>query len=111
MKYADFEFYSEIYCGTDIPKEEFAHFELKAVAEINAFINADKEGFEAAEELKLCICEICDILYDTNFHEGINYERNDGYWVSYDKERTKEGRIRSCVHKYLGKSGLLYRGR
>ena len=110
MNKADYKFYSEIYGGTTIKEEDFEHFMLKASAKADALLNDEKKDLEADDKFKLCVCEICDILYDEKTHEGINYERNDGYWVSYDGKSTDDI-IKKCVFTWLGSSGALYRGK
>ena len=111
MGYVDFGFYKENYCGTVVPEDEFSHYELKASAKINYFINTELEKCDVTDEIKFAVCEVCDILYEGELHSGIEYERNDGYWVSYEENMTTEERIRSCVKTWLFSSGLLYRGR
>ena len=110
MAYCDYEFYSEIYCGNVVPQEEFLNLAIRATAHLKAYVE-DLEDEEICDEVKFCMCEICDLLYTADLHSGIEYERNDGYWVSYESELNTSKRIESCVKTWLSSSGLLYRGR
>ena len=111
MGYVDFDFYSEIYCGTTVGREEFPHYEKKASKRLGAFINEELDKVSEIDEVKFAICEICDILCSAELHSGIEYERNDGYWVSYEDTLSTDERIKSCAKSWLMQTGLLYRGR
>lgn len=110
MSYADYEFYKAEYCGNVVSEEDFACYEKKASCQIEKYIGGELDNSEVTDEVKYAVCEICDILCENESHAGIDYERNDGYWVSYEKGLSLSDKIKSCVHTWLYSSGLLYRG-
>jgi len=111
LSYADYSFYKEQYCGITVPEDEFTQYELKACAKVNSFINCELKDDELTDEVRFAVCEVADILYEGESRSGIEYERNDGYWVSYEESLRTDDRIKSCVYTWLYRSGLLYRGR
>lgn len=111
MSYADYEFYKEVYRGMTVSEDDFAHYELKACAQLDSFLCCKPDEATMCDEIKFAVCEICDILCEADSHSGIEYERNDGYWVSYEEGLTAKDRIKSCIFTWLKGSGLLYRGR
>ncbi|MBR2500550.1 MAG: hypothetical protein IKB60_05680 [Clostridia bacterium] len=111
MVYADYTFYKDEYCGTYVGEEDFSHLVLLAGAKMRAFLNCEPEEGDITDEFKFAVCEICDLLLASLNHSGIEYERNDGYWVSYEDEEKTDARIKSCIKTWLKGSELLYRGR
>ena len=110
MSYADYKFYNEQYCGNTVTEDDFPHYEKRAVFQLGRFLGTELSFDEITDEVRYAVCEICDILCETDSHSGIEYERNDGYWVSYESGLSAKDKIKSCVHTWLSGSGLLYRG-
>ncbi len=110
MSYTDYKFYNEQYCGNTVSEDDFLHYEKKASFILDRFIGGRLDELEVTDEVKYAVCEICDILCEADSHSGIEYERNDGYWVSYESGLSLNDKIKSCVHTWLSASGLLYRG-
>ena len=111
MIYADYTFYKEQYCGTYVPEEDFQNLAIRAKSKLDAIISCEVSQDDICDELKFALCEICDLLLASDNHSGIEYERNDGYWVSYEDEQKTDDRIKSCVKTWLSGTDLLYRGR
>ncbi len=111
MVYVDYSFYKDEYCGTYVPEEDFDNLSVRATAKLNAYLGGELEEDEITDEVKFAICEICDLMLASLNHSGIEYERNDGYWVSYEDEERTDARIISCIKTWLAGSELLYRGR
>lgn len=111
LTYADYSFYTEEYCGNKIEESDFDRLAVKAAAVINSYTGQILENDEITDEVKCAACEICDILYAEESHEGMKYERNDGYWVSYEERDVYTEKIEKCVKTWLMSGGLLYRGR
>lgn len=109
MKLADYIFYKEQYCGTALDEGEFSHYINKASKHLLRYVGELSET-ERSDEVRFCVCELCDILCEADTHSGIDYERNDGYWVSYDGTMSLCDKIKDCVFTWLSGSGLLYRG-
>ena len=61
------------------------------------------------DDVKMCICETAEFLYEKAKTSGIISENNDGYSVRFEQGKTEEG-IYNIAVKWLSKSGLLYRG-
>lgn len=100
-------FYGRTY-GKDakIPLESFHLWQMRAVAEINRITTEDISDF-SDENIKMCVCEVAEFLYENEKRDGIVSESNDGYSVHFEKGERK---IYDIVNKWLSKSGLLYRG-
>lgn len=110
MVYADLIFYTEDYCGSVIPEDEFNNYALKSSKRIEFYTGSIEDG-ELTDDIKFAACEVADILYQDEVHGNIKYERNDGYWVSYDEGTCVDESIEKCIKTWLSGSGLLYRGR
>jgi len=111
MVYADYEFYREHYLGEELTEKEFCALAIRASAKIDCLINGEIDPDDICDELKFAVCEVSEILKSSNGHNGINYERNDGYWISYEDKSQIERKICSAVKTWLCDTGLLYRGR
>lgn len=110
MSLADYVFYKEQYCGTSLDEGEFLSYIKKAEKLLLRYVGGELTEADICDEIRLCVCEICDILSEADTHSGIDYERNDGYWVSYDTGMTLSDKVKECVFTWLSSSGLLYRG-
>lgn len=102
-------FYGRIYANdAKIPLESFYLWEKRAVAELNRITARDLTQ-DPDENVKMCICEVAEFLFETAERDGIVSESNDGYSVRYDNADIPEG-IYKIAEKWLTGSGLLYRG-
>lgn len=81
------------------------------------FDNID-ESTAIPYEVKMCVCEIAEILFRDDQHDidrgGVASESVVGWSKSYESseqtEKKKQKRIRDCVYMWLSDTGLLYCG-
>lgn len=104
-----FQYYKNVYCGRKIKDEydfcpilNLAKAYMKKYACENA--NIDYE----TEEIKNCVCEICDILFTKKEQEALESESFDTFKKNY-KSVEWEKQIFAVMSLYLPQS-LLYRG-
>jgi hypothetical protein len=117
--YADYAFYAETYLGRTIPNEkDFAYYALRAseIIDSKTFGRID----EITPAVKMACCAAADELYSdasarAKAAGGISSESVDGYSVSYraynaESEKAAEKRVNAAIKRYLGSTGLMYRG-
>ena len=117
--YADYAFYTDKYLGRIIPNEnDFAYYALRASEII------DNKTFGRINEItpavQLACCAAADELYSDASAKakaagGISSESVDGYSVSYrayntEAEKAAEKRVNAAIKRYLGGTGLMFRG-
>ena len=117
--YADYAFYTDKYLGRIIPNEnDFAYYALRASEII------DSKTFGRINEItpavQLACCAAADELYSDASAKakaagGISSESVDGYSVSYrayntEAEKAAEKRVNAAIKRYLGSTGLMFRG-
>lgn len=103
----DLFFYNEFFGGNGvIPAEEFPLWKSRAEKELLVICGGKLDD---SENVKLCICEIAELLYKNSLADGVVSENNDGYSVSYEK-RDVRNKILHTAKCYLSGTGLLYRG-
>ncbi len=116
--YADYEFYKDTFGGTMISESEFTRLMIIASAYV------DKITFNRAMEiseddptyrlLKLAACDIAEVLKREDEGGEIQSESVGSYSVSYADTPTKklslEEKIIQAGKRYLGNTGLMYRG-
>lgn len=119
--YATYAFYLADYHGNKFHDEEaFNRVEARAEDELDAMtsgrIKTMKDKFmdnDLAKKIRKCVCAMAEVLQDSeSIQAGINSESNDGYSVSFSATAYTDARkvIKNAVFRYLGDSGLLYRG-
>lgn len=117
--YTDYAFYSGEYLGRVITSEkDFAYYALRASEII------DSKTFGRINEItpavKMACCAAADELYSDASAKakaagGISSESVDGYSVSYrayntEAEKAAEKRVNAAIKRYLGGTGLMFRG-
>ena len=117
--YADYAFYTDKYLGRIIPNEnDFAYYALRASEII------DNKTFGRINEItpavQLACCAAADELYSdasarAKAASGVSSESVDGYSVSYrayntEAEKAAEKRANAAIKRYLGSTGLMFRG-
>ena len=106
---ADLIFYSENFGGNcKIPADEFPAWEVRA-GKILSKMSGGKSDSEDIDSVKMCICEIAELLYEENKRKGILSENNDGYSVKYENGDIKN-RIGQVASLWLSGTDILYRG-
>lgn len=111
MKYIDEIFYTEVYCNMQdgiIPPDVFPVWVRRAEAILDRITCGNIT--EATEPVKLCVCEIAELMYKDVQAGNIASENNDGYSISYVKQKPQAVRIGDIARTYLAGTGLLYRG-
>ena len=109
MRYVDFDYYKNTFCGRQIAsEEEFNSLEVRARAYV------DKITFGRAradmDEVKNAVCACCEVYQTYGQHEGISSEDNDGYRVTYlSNSRLMANRLYRSAQLYLSEE-LMYRG-
>lgn len=117
--YADYAFYTDKYLGRIIPNEnDFAYYALRA-SEIIDSKTFGRIG-EITSAVKMACCAAADELYSdasarAKAASGVSSESVDGYSVSYrayntEAEKAAEKRANAAIKRYLGSTGLMFRG-
>lgn len=117
--YANYAFYSGEYLGRVITSEkDFAYYALRAseIIDSKTFGRID----EITPAVKMACCAAADELYSDASAKakaagGISSESVDGYSVSYrayntEAEKAAEKRVNAAIKRYLGGTGLMFRG-
>ena len=102
---AEFEFYRSTFCGEKIPEAEFGKWSRRAANMLSAWVC---EGAPESDNMRLCICDIAEYLYENADRNGVVREENDGYGVTYSSEQT--GGAYDIARQWLLADGVLYRG-
>lgn len=132
--YADYGFYENEYLlGKEavIVEGLFPYYARVATQEIKNVIRLDMvdDNLQATEEMKMATCEIAELLASldnnsisdadgnkTSVPTGVSSERVGEYSVTYsgntasEKEAAKKQGVKSIVKRWLGLTGLLFRG-
>lgn len=118
MIYADYDFYTAKYLGNKIPEKDFERYALRASEEL------DNRTFgriaDITPAIRKACCAVAEVLYSDSVsraksERGISSEKVGNYSVSYsgssaETEKIVSRRVKSEIEKYLGNTGLLYRG-
>lgn len=91
-----------------VPIAEFVYYERRAEAELSALTMRKIERTEITNNIKNCVCEVMEYLFNLDQRGDIKSENNDGYSVTFTDE-TKSERILAIARIYLPHK-LLYRG-
>lgn len=120
MAYANFEYYKNSFKGSIITDSTtFNSMSEKATDYINS-VTFDRIT-EVNDKIKRCCCALAEtILYKSDLDSGkvIESEKNGSYSVTYAKntntnastDSAYQKRLKSICLKYLGNTGLMYRG-
>ena len=102
----DYLYYKKDYNGKIIAdREDFERCEKVACRYMQSVINPDAEYSE--DDVRDCICALCEELYKNEDTANIKSETVDGYSVTYSGNSRKE--LYEVLKLYLPKE-LLYRG-
>ncbi len=111
MALCNYSFYLNNYGGGKVPQDKFKGLSERATAEINAQIY--QPSCETLE-MKMCCCELCDLMYDNQKIGGVVSESVGGWSKSYGSQTEQTDNysrnIQTIINKWLGKTGLLYCG-
>ena len=129
MIYCDYEFYTNEYLlgrEATITEEQFQYYGTMASAEVRNVISLEALDGEPTEEIKMATCEVAEMLcrMDGNSSSdstvsipyGVSSETVGEYSISYagntdtEKVKAKSESVKAITKKWLGPSGLLFRG-
>lgn len=115
MNYTTYDFYKN-WSLSDIPENIFDRYIAHASAFLDSItfnrLNIFSElSSDIQASVQKTVCDIADIMYKNETHKELSSETVDKYSVTYivDK-KTIEQRMYMVAIKYLGHTGLLYRG-
>lgn len=128
-KYVDYEWYTDNFLmGKDpvIPEQLFDYYATHASTEVRNRITLGADMALPADEVKAATCDIAEILCrgDGNdatgetvvVPDGVSSEKVGEYSVSYtgnsavEKAAARNRQIHNAMVKWLGVTGLLFRG-
>ncbi len=101
---------SEFCCGGEatLPSGEFDKFVKRAKLRISGLgVNFISE-FE--EEIKLCICEVAEVIYAAAKSANVKAESIDGYSVTFEDSNNINKKVKNIVVTRLANTGILYAG-
>lgn len=118
MMYADYSFYTTEFNGSLIPEQDFTYRASKASEYINnvTFDRITPELLEsdeaAALKIKSCCCALAESDYRFDQNSDKSSEKIGNYSVTYNNKPDSERKSDrwEVVDRYLGGTGLLYRG-
>lgn len=119
MIYADYEYYSQEFHGDRIPEDKFPAAARDASREIDYVTFGRLEAADdIPDKVKEACCAAAEVLYLTEDAAlkaagGISSEKVGELSVTYSAGGTSGsagGAVRDVIKKYLGNTGLMYRG-
>ena len=114
--YLDYDFY-QVDWGGKAPMADFTQLNIKATQIVDYYTFNRLKNLETIEnDVKYAICELIDEMHRLQATDGkeIASEKVATYSVKYavsnDADKSMQNRQRNIVKKWLGHTGLLYRG-
>lgn len=116
--YTDYKFYVQSFKGGVIPSaKDFLTAEAAAGRYVE-YVTCGRVVGKTTDDIKNAVCAVAELEYQTltkNQKTGISSESNDGVSVSYAQESSEsakaaENQKYSVALRYLGHTGLMYRG-
>lgn len=107
-----FEFYFNVFRrGTSgvIPPTEFERYVMLAEKALEGYVMHETIP-EDSETVKLCLCEVAELLFRSEKNGCVKSESVDGYSVTFSDKKSADEEVRRIILQRLGKSGLLYAG-
>lgn len=137
MAYADYEYYTTTYLGTAIKEEDFPRLSLRASSFLDYYTQGRAEGAKDLDAVKMACCalaeqyqsiEAAQALAQKSLSTAIDsggelQSQTVGSWSktyrsggdsaqqALSSAQSAQASLVSIVQRYLGTSGLLYRGR
>lgn len=120
--YADYEFYSTDYLGTEITSTAFPQLALRASAVIDRItfdrasaIIEDDEDEDTIELIQLATCAIADVMQSqSTIEKEVSSEKVGNHSVTYvvnkDMEKTNTEKQVDAARLYLWNTGLMFQG-
>ena len=114
--YLDYDFY-QVYWGGKIPMADFTQLNIKATQIVDYYTFNRLKNLETIEnDVKYAVCELIDEMHRLEKTDGkeVASEKVGTYSISYavnnDSEKAIQDKQKNIVKKWLGHTGLLYRG-
>lgn len=114
--YLDYDFYKTNW-GGKVLEEDFTQLNIKATQIVDYYTFNRLKNLEIIDDdVKYAICELIDEMHRLQTTDGkeIASESVATYSVTYavgnDSEKSIQNRQKDIVKKWLGHTGLLYRG-
>ena len=108
-----FEFYFNSFCngkGGSIPAESFEKTIRQAERELEGYLSCGEIPAGSEDLVKLCLCEVAELLYCCEKSDNLKSETIDGYSVVFaDKADTRDA-AHKIIFQRLGSRGLLFAG-
>ena len=115
--YADYQFYTVTYGGTEIAQAEFTRLMNQASAYIDTVTfdrAADEEDADTLIKIQFAACAAAETLKKYEQGGEVQSERVGNHSVTYASPLAArlsiEAKITQVVKIYLGNTGLMYRG-
>ena len=115
MIFSDYTYYKEKFCGKLIPQDDFLYFAARASEYIDwqTFGRLEKgipEEYDA--KVRNCCCALAETEYSFSQKADISSEKNGSYSVTYSSKNNSDHNTekRRIIARYLGNTGLLYKG-
>ncbi|MBQ7097019.1 MAG: hypothetical protein IJN96_03000 [Clostridia bacterium] len=109
----NFEFYFNSFCDGRcgiIPAESFDRCIRQAEREVEGYLLCKTVSAEDESLVKLCLCEVAELLFKFEKNGDVKSETIDGYSVVFaDKANVAES-VRKVIFQRLGSRGLLFAG-
>ncbi len=113
MSYIDNTYYTDVYHGFKVSSLKFPYYSERATEKVNEYIEKIEVAEDVTDDVKKCTCAVMDNLYDLDNNRELTSESIGSYKVSFKDStpgQSNDQLIYSIIVKYLGKTGLLYRG-
>ncbi len=117
--YADENFYKKEYLQgkAAVITAAFPYYFRKASQIVKKYVLDNIDDENPPEEVRMCCCEIAELAYkqdQTAQSDGVSSESVQGWSKSYESTESRRNAfdkaVKECVYKWLGGTGLLYRG-
>ena len=121
MQYTSYDYYANSYCSGEpvVEATAFPKLLLKAQSIIDMYTFNRLKNEKISEEVQNCCCELIESIntYENRISEnpsGISSEKIKNYSVTYESseniKRKFEDDYKNIIHRWLGRTGLLFRG-
>ena len=108
-----FEFYYNAFCNGKagvIPAESFERCIMLAQRVMNMYLNSCLPAESFDEDIKLCLCEVAEIMFRAEKNGTVKSETIDGYSVTFADGADVKNNCRMIILQRLGHTGLIYAG-
>ena len=114
--YLDYDFY-QVDWGGKVLEEDFTQLNIKATQIVDYYTFNRLKNLETIDDdVKYAICELIDEMHRLQATDGkeVASEKVGTYSISYavnnDSEKSMQDKQKNIVKKWIGHTGLLYRG-